>query len=85
MIPQGDPDLTAYLSELLRKNKPEQQNNTSWFQTPEDPEKSEDHTPIQTRILKEINELREKKKSIHKRAQNPKINSSNEMIGLTHF
>ena len=24
MIPQGDPDLTAYLNELLRTNKPEQ-------------------------------------------------------------
>ena len=37
MIPQGDPDLTAYLNELLRTNKPEQQNNTFWFPTPENP------------------------------------------------
>ena len=36
-IPQGDPDLTAYLIELLRTNKPEQQNNTFWFPTPENP------------------------------------------------
>ena len=28
MIPQGSPDLTAYLNEFLRTNKPEQQNNT---------------------------------------------------------
>ena len=28
MIPQGDPDLTAYLNELLRTSKPEQQDNT---------------------------------------------------------
>ena len=28
MIPQGDPDLTAYLNELLRPSKPEQQDNT---------------------------------------------------------
>ena len=28
MIPQGDPDLIAYLNELLRTNKPEQQDNT---------------------------------------------------------
>ena len=34
MIPQGDPDLTAYLKELLRTNKPEQQDNTIWFPTP---------------------------------------------------
>ena len=29
MIPQGDPDLTAYLNELLRTNKPEQQDKTA--------------------------------------------------------
>ena len=53
MIPQHDPDLTAYLKELLRTNKSEQQDNTFWFPTPENPAKPEDHTPIQTRILKE--------------------------------
>ena len=45
MIPQGDPDLTAYLKELLRTNKLERKNNTFWFRTPEYPGKSEDHTP----------------------------------------
>ena len=62
MIPQGDPDLTAYLNELLRTIKPEQQDNTFWFPTPENPGKPEDHTPIQTRILKELNELKDKEK-----------------------
>ena len=62
MIPQDDPDLTAYLNELLRTNKPEQQANTFWFPTPENPGKPEDHTPIQTRILKELNELKDKEK-----------------------
>ena len=62
MIPQGDPDLTAYLNELLRTNKPEQQDNTFWFPTPENPGKPEDHTPIETRILKELNELKDKEK-----------------------
>ena len=62
MIPQGDPDLTAYLNELLRTNKPEQQDNTFWFPTPENPGKPEDHTPIQTRTLKELNELKDKEK-----------------------
>ena len=64
MIPQGDPDLTAYLNEPLRTNKPkpEQQNNTFWFPTPENPGKPEDHTPKQTRILKELIELNEKEK-----------------------
>ena len=62
MIPQGDPDLTAYLNELLRTSKHEQQDNTFWFPTPENPGKPEDHTPIQTRILKELNELKDKEK-----------------------
>ena len=62
MIPQGDLDLTAYLNESLRTNKPEQQNNTFWFSTQDNPGKSEDDTPMQTRILKELIELKEKKK-----------------------
>ena len=62
MIPQDDPDLTAYLNELLRTNKPEHQDNTFWFPTPENPGKPEDHTQIQTRILKELNELKDKEK-----------------------
>ena len=62
MIPQSDPDLTAYLNELLRTKKLEQQNNTFWFPTPEKPGKPEDHTPIHTRILKELNELNDKEK-----------------------
>ena len=62
MIPQDDPDLTAYLSELLRTSKPEQQDKTFWFSTPENPGKPEDHTPIQTRILNELNEPKDKEK-----------------------
>ena len=62
MIPQGDFDLTAYLNEFFRTNKPEQQDNTFWFPTPENPGKFEDHTPIQTRTLKELNELKDKGK-----------------------
>ena len=68
MIPQGDPDLTAYLNELLRTSKPEQQDNTFWFPTPENPGKPEDHTPIQTRILNELNELKDEEKLNHKRS-----------------
>ena len=62
MIPQHDHDLTAYLNKLLRTNKPEQQDNTFWFPTPDNPGKLEDHTPIQTRILKELNRLKDKEK-----------------------
>ena len=62
MIPQDDPDMTAYLNELLRTNKSEQQDNTFWFPTPENPGKPEEHTPIQARILRELNELKEREK-----------------------
>ena len=61
-IPQDDPDMTAYLNELLRTNKSEQQDNTFWFPTPENPGKPKDHTPIQTKIFKELNELKDKEK-----------------------
>ena len=54
MIPDGDRDLTTYLTELLRTNKSNQQNNTLWFPIPEGPGKIKDLTPIQTRILKEL-------------------------------
>ena len=62
MSPEGYLDLTTYLNELLRPNKPEQQNNTIWFPRPENPGKNEDHIPIQTRILKEMDESEDKEK-----------------------
>ena len=34
MIPEGDPDLITYLTDLLR-TKTDQKNNTYWFPTPE--------------------------------------------------
>ena len=61
MIPEGDPDLKLYLTELLRTNTSDQQTNTFWFPTPENPGNTDDHTPIQTRILKELSELQQKK------------------------
>ena len=59
---EGDPNLTTYLIKLLRTSKPEQQDNTLWYLTPENPRKTEDHTPIQTRILKELHKVKDKKK-----------------------
>ena len=52
MIPEGDPDLNTYLTELLRTNKQEQPTNTFRFLTPENPGNTEEHTPIQTRVLR---------------------------------
>ena len=62
MIPERDPDLITYLTELLRTNKPDQQTNTFRFPTPANPGNKEEHTPIQTRILKELRELQQEEK-----------------------
>ena len=62
MIPEGDPDLITYLTELLKTNNKDQQTNTFWFPTPENPGNTEEHTPIQTWILKELCELQRKEK-----------------------
>ena len=85
MTPQGDPDLTAYLNEVLRTKKPEQRNNTFWFATPEKAGKPEYHNPIKTRILKELDELKEKEKLNPQRAWNLETNFANILIGLIHF
>ena len=59
MIPEGDPDLITYLNEL---HKQDQQTNNFRFLTPENPGNTEEHSPIQTRILKELRELQQKEK-----------------------
>ena len=79
MIPEGDPDLVTYLTELLRTNKPNQQNNAFWFPTPENPGNTEDHTPIQTRILTELLELQRREKL------NPKDHSESRLEILKRF
>ena len=79
MIPEGDPDLVTYLSERLRTNKPDQQNNTFWFPTPKNPGNTEDHTPIQTRILTELRELQRREKL------NPKDDIESRMEMLKRF
>ena len=79
MIPEGDPDLIIYLTELLRTNKQAQQTNTFWFPTPENPVNTEDHAPIQTLILKELRELQQKEKL------NPKDDIEPRMEFLKRF
>ena len=78
-IPKGDPDLITYLTELLRKNKPAQQNSTLWFPTSENPGNTEHHTPIQSRILKELREQQLKEKL------NPKDDAESRMKFLKRF
>ena len=79
MIPEGDPDLVTYLTELLTTNKPDQQNNTFCFPTPKNPGNTEDHTPIQTRILTELRELQRREKL------NLKDDSESRMDFLKNF
>ena len=62
LIPEGDPDLNTYLNKPLRTKKLDRQNNTFWFLTAKIPGKPEDHTPIQTRILRELLDLNGKEK-----------------------
>ena len=62
MIPEILPDLTIYLKGLLRANKPQHQDNTFWFSTPKNHGKNQNLTTIQTRLLKDMYELKEKRK-----------------------
>ena len=84
MLPEGDPDLITYLTELVRTNKSDQQTNTFWFPTPENPGNTEEHTPIQTQILKELRELQQKKHWIRKMTMNQESNSENDLTRQTH-
>ena len=79
MIPEGYPALITYLTELLRTNKTDQQNETFWFPTLKNPGNTEDHTPIQTRILTELRELQRREKL------NPKDNSESRIEFLKRF
>ena len=79
MIPEGDPNLITYLTEQLRTNKPDQQTKAVWFPTPENPGNTEEHTPIQARILKELRELQQKEKL------NPKDNNESGIEFLKGF
>ena len=60
-IPEGDPELITYLTELLRTNRHDQQTSIFRFPTPENFGNTEEHTPIQARILKELRELQLKR------------------------
>ena len=56
--PEIHPDPTTYLIQLLKTSKPVQKGNRVWFPTPESPGQTEDHTAIQTCILKKFHELK---------------------------
>ena len=62
MMYNDDPVLNLYVNELLRSNKQNQQDTNFGFPTTENRGNVEEHTPIQTRILNELNELRREEK-----------------------
>ena len=62
MLPYDDQSLSLYLNEFLRTDKQEPMDNNFWFPTPDNPGDIEEHTPIQSRILNELLELRRKEK-----------------------
>ena len=50
-------DAVHYINSLLKTSKDSEANETYWFPTPQKPGNEKEHTPIQTRILKELREL----------------------------
>ena len=54
LIPEGKADLTTYLNEIFRTNKLEQQWTAISFEHRKKLGIAEDHTPIQTPLLKEL-------------------------------
>ena len=60
IIPDDDPDLTTYLHEVLKTNKPEQHNNTFLFPTPQNLGQTENDARLHTRFLRELCELQKR-------------------------
>ena len=52
-------DAIVYINELLKTSDKASNNQNFWFPTPNDPGDPSTHTPIQSRILREIKELEE--------------------------
>ena len=69
-------DAILYLNSLLKTSKDNEVNETYWFPTPQNPGNEKEHTPIQTRILNELRELEQLKKS--NPLENP--NSRNQIL-----
>ena len=55
-------DAIHYINSLLKTSKTNEVNETYWFPTPQNPGNEKEHTPIQTRILKELRELEQLEK-----------------------
>ena len=60
MLPSDDPDLNNIPQRTFEVKQARITGNKFWFPTPENPGDIEDHSPIQSRILNELLELRRK-------------------------
>ena len=69
----------VYLNELLKVNPPNNETETYWFPTPEEPGDPATYTPIQQRIYNELLELKELEKL------NPKDNEESKTKFLANF
>ena len=59
-LSQNDQEQAAhYVSSLIKTNKNSQNTEIYWFPTPENPGNPEEHTPIQKRILRKLQALRD--------------------------
>ena len=57
---QNDQEQAAhYVSSLIKTNRNPQNSENYWFPTPENPGNPEEHTPIQKRILRELQALQD--------------------------
>ena len=57
---QQDQEMAAhYVSSLMKTNKNPDTEENYWFPTPENPGNTQEHTPIQRRILRELQELQD--------------------------
>ena len=55
-------DALLYINSLLKTSKTDEVNETYWFPTPQNPVNEKEHTPFQTRILKELREVEQLEK-----------------------
>ena len=72
-------DAIMYISELLKTSDIPSPNQTFWFLTPDIPGDPTNHTPIQSRILREIQELEEIRK------RDPTVSPEDSEAFLKHF
>ena len=59
LLNENEEDAVHYISSILKANRNNDQYEQYWFPTPENPGDEASHTPIQKRILKELQNLQE--------------------------